>query len=328
MTVKPRACVIGAGAWGTALANQLALTAKVCLVARNEQRVGEILSRGESPRLPQVPIREDIMVDSLPDEHASIWCYARPYAFLDEFLAQYENIIRERAISFVIASKGISAAGELATDLWEKYGVSQNGLMLSGPSFAKDLASGKPVAVALAGHSDQRASSVAEYFHNGCMRIYPGDDPRGVAFAGAVKNVMALACGIVSGAQLGQSAMAAVAARGFAEMLKLCDALHIEPKTLMGLAGFGDLFLTASSMQSRNMQFGRLLGEGFPPDEAAQQVFGFIEGRMSVPGVVRLGNRAGVQMPIVHGIDALLAEQVTITQLVDGLLARPMSKQF
>ncbi len=310
--------VVGTGAWGTALACHFAKFGPVQLIARDEARAAQIAGGMTSPRLPGVTLPANIRL-GIQLQPGILTCFALPFGHLRQFLGEgygHDGLI--------IAAKGITRDGLLAPTLLAGHGIKEYAVM-SGPSFAGDLAAGRPVALALAAPELALATRWAAQFHDELMRVYPDDDPMGVALGGAVKNVIALACGVARGAGLGDSAVAALASRGFAEIRRLGEAMGCRPETLMGLAGFGDLFLTASSTQSRNMQFGMALGEGCSPDEAKAKVFGVVEGVDTLKGLLALANQQGIELPIALGLAQLLDGKFGLHDLIKALATRPMA---
>ncbi len=310
--------VVGTGAWGTALACHFAKFGSVHLVARDEARAAEITHKHMSPRLPDITLPNQVQLGHHIQENI-LTCFALPFGHLEAYLEQGHD-----HDGLIIAAKGITANGMLAPQLLAQHNIS-NYCIMSGPSFAGDLAAGRPVALALASEPLDVASNLAARFHDKSMRIYPDDDPLGVSLGGAVKNVVALACGVARGAGLGDSAVAALAARGFAEIRRLGLAIGCRPETLMGLAGFGDLFLTASSLQSRNMQFGIALGQGCSTDEAAARVFGVVEGADTLTGLLALASQQEIELPIALGLAELLKGKFGVHDLIKALSARPMA---
>lgn len=198
------------------------------------------------------------------------------------------------------------------------------GAVLSGPSFAAEVARGLPTAVTLACPDPMLAQALAEAVATPTFRPYLADDVVGAEAGGAVKNVLAIACGIVEGRGLGRSAHAAVITRGFAEMTRLAVALGGRAETVAGLCGLGDLVLTCSSPQSRNMSVGLALGRGETLEAALAGKLSVAEGVASAPAVRQLAGRLGVEAPICEAVAATLAGETTVDQAIAGLLSRPL----
>jgi glycerol-3-phosphate dehydrogenase (NAD(P)+) len=225
----------------------------------------------------------------------------------------------------VICAKGLEqATGKLLVEVLGEVLPHATLAVLSGPSFAADVARGLPTALTLACADAAQGARLAETLGSRPFRIYHSTDLVGVQLGGAVKNVLAIAAGIVEGKQLGASAHAALVARGFAEMRRLGEALGARPETLMGLSGLGDLVLTCGSPQSRNMSLGRALGQG-------QQLHAILAGRRSVAegvytaaAVVKVAAERGVDMPISAAVHAIVEGRQTVDQAIEALLSRPL----
>ncbi|HET6971824.1 MAG TPA: NAD(P)H-dependent glycerol-3-phosphate dehydrogenase, partial [Phenylobacterium sp.] len=199
--------------------------------------------------------------------------------------------------------------------------------VLSGPSFAGDVARGLPTAVALACAEEALAERLAARLSGPSFRVYHHADVRGVEIGGAVKNVLAIACGIVEGRGLGRSAHAALITRGFAELTRLAVALGGQAETVAGLCGLGDLVLTCSSPQSRNMSVGLALGRGETLEQALAGKLSVAEGVASAPAVRDLARKLGVETPICAAVAAILAGRVGVDDAIAGLLARPLREE-
>ena len=200
-------------------------------------------------------------------------------------------------------------------------------LVLSGPSFAGDVVRGLPTAVTLAARSIDIAEPVARALSSPTFRPYLSDDLIGVQVGGAVKNVLAIACGIVAGRRLGDSARAALIARAFAELSRIGRVLGARPETLGGLSGLGDLVLTSSSVQSRNYQLGAALGEGRSLADILGTQRGTSEGAYTASVVVDLARRHGIEVPIVTAVNNILAGRLDIDAAIGGLLQRPLKSE-
>jgi glycerol-3-phosphate dehydrogenase (NAD(P)+) len=194
--------------------------------------------------------------------------------------------------------------------------------VLSGPSFAVDVVAGRPTAVTLAGDDLDRAGDLAAALAGPSFRPYISDDRIGVEMAGALKNVYALACGAVEGARLGASARAALLARAYAEMARMVVALGGSASTLTGLAGLGDLTLSCTSTQSRNYRFGIALGEGRAPSGGE-----LAEGVATAPVAQALADRLGIDAPLIGAINSLVSGEAGISEIVGGLMARPLKRE-
>jgi glycerol-3-phosphate dehydrogenase (NAD(P)+) len=197
--------------------------------------------------------------------------------------------------------------------------------VLSGPSFATDVARGLPTAVTLAAPNATTAEALVQALGTHTFRPYHSTDVRGVEIGGAAKNVLAIAAGITAGRKLGASASAALTTRGFAELMRFGKAFGARPETLTGLSGLGDLILTCSTRQSRNFSFGVAIGEGASPAEAASG--GLAEGAFTATALVAMARGAGVDMPIASAVDAVLEGRLSVDEAMDALLARPFKAE-
>jgi glycerol-3-phosphate dehydrogenase (NAD(P)+) len=199
-------------------------------------------------------------------------------------------------------------------------------MALSGPSFAADVARGLPTAIVLAAPDAARAAALAEDLSGPALRVYHGDDMRGVEIGGAAKNVLAIACGIVAGRRLGESARAALVARGFAELTRFARAHGARPETLMGLSGLGDLVLTAASPQSRNFAFGEALGRGASVADALRSGK-LIEGALTAPVLAAKAAAKGVDMPVAGAVEAVIAGRLSVDKAIEALMMRPIKSE-
>ncbi len=197
--------------------------------------------------------------------------------------------------------------------------------ILSGPSFAADVARGLPTAVTLAAPDAETAAALAQAIGSATFRPYHSTDLRGVELGGAAKNVLAIAAGIVAGRALGASAAAALITRGFAELTRFGKAYGAKPETLMGLSGLGDLILTCSTPQSRNFSFGAALGKGETPDDAGHGKL--VEGAFTAPVLLEMARERQVEMPIASAVAAVLAQKLSVDEAIAALLARPIKAE-
>jgi glycerol-3-phosphate dehydrogenase (NAD(P)+) len=315
--------VLGGGAWGTALAQVGARGGEpVTLWAREDDVVTSINSAHENTLfLPGVPLSPAIRATSdltdLADCDALL--VVVPAQFLRSVLAQLPASKRP----LVLCAKGIEAGtqklvAEIARELHPDAPVA----VLSGPTFAHEVAKGLPTAVTLACEDDALRDALAERLGGATFRTYGSSDVTGAEIGGAVKNVLAIACGVVEGAGLGLNARAALIARGFAEMTRFGVARGGRPETLAGLSGLGDLVLTCSSTNSRNFSLGVGLGQGKAAAELLADRRTVAEGAATAPVLREAARAAGVEMPVTEAVCALL-EGTPVRAVVDALLARP-----
>ncbi len=315
--------VLGGGAWGTALAQVAARNdQRVTLWAREDDVVASINAAHENALfLPGIPLGPSIRATS--DLAALSDCDALlvvvPAQFLRSVLAQLPADNRP----LVLCAKGIEAGtqklvAEIARELHPDAPVA----VLSGPTFAHEVAKGLPTAVTLACEDDVLRDALAERLGGATFRTYASSDVTGAEIGGAVKNVLAIACGVVEGAGLGLNARAALIARGFAEMTRFGVARGGRPETLAGLSGLGDLVLTCSSTNSRNFSLGVGLGQGKAAAELLADRRTVAEGAATAPVLREAARAAGVEMPVTEAVCALL-EGTPVRTVVDALLARP-----
>ena len=320
--------VIGAGAWGTALAAVAAgAGAKVSLWAREPDVVESISKTRENARfLPGAKLSKEIE-PSLDIERAMSAADAilltSPAQHLRAMLLTLKPHMKPRT-PLVVCAKGIElGSGLLVTEVLDEIAPDAEPAVLSGPSFARDVATGLPTAVTIAARS-AIATRLAHTLGRPAFRPYVSEDLIGVALGGAAKNVYAIACGMVEGAGLGESARAATMSRGFAELLRLGAALGARSETLMGLSGLGDLVLTATSMSSRNFALGHALGRGTPLAVASGEGKPLAEGAATAPALVARAERHAVELPIAEAVADVLKGALDVKGAVDRLLSRPL----
>ncbi|HQS50128.1 MAG TPA: NAD(P)H-dependent glycerol-3-phosphate dehydrogenase [Xanthobacteraceae bacterium] len=317
--------VVGAGAWGTALANVAARAGRsVTLYARNEEQAADMEARRENVRgLPGIPLEPGVRVTARRVDLAA--CDALllvvPAQALRAVLAELGPSIAP-GTPLVSCAKGIErGTGAFMSEVITTTLPHGRAAVLSGPSFAHDVAAGLPTAVTLAAADAGLAEKLADALGGSTFRLYHSTDVRGVEIGGAAKNVLAIAAGIVAGRRLGASAGAALTARGFAELLRFGRAFGAQAETLTGLAGLGDLILTASGPQSRNFALGLALGEGRAGEGK------LAEGAYTASVLVEMARAQGVDMPICAAVDAVLAGRLTIAGAIDALMARPQRSE-
>jgi glycerol-3-phosphate dehydrogenase (NAD(P)+) len=317
--------VVGGGAWGTALAQLFAAEdSPVQLWAREADVVTSINEAHENRLfLPGVALSPALRATGDLSElaDADLLFIVVPVPFLRSVLAQ---LPRGRA-TLILCSKGMEA-GTFAfpVDIARALHPDAPIAVLSGPTFAAEVARGLPTAVTLAADPPGAADAIARRIARPCLRPYASDDVIGAEVGGAVKNVLAIACGVVAGAELGENARAALISRGFAEMARFGVARGARMETLAGLAGLGDLVLTCSSSASRNFSLGKGLGEGRAITELMADRRTIAEGAFSAPVLNAAARAMGVDMPIVAAVDTLVAGNADPRAVIDALLARPL----
>jgi glycerol-3-phosphate dehydrogenase (NAD(P)+) len=321
--------IAGAGAWGTALANAAAAAGNdVILWMRSpEQATALAATRANERCLPGVKLHARIRPTSDLAELASTQAVllVTPAQTTREMTAALSHVLPPEA-PLVLCAKGIERESQaFLCDVAEAVRPGSAIAVLSGPSFAHDVARGLPTAVTLACRDAALAEELANALSGPTLRVYHRGDVRGVEIGGAAKNVLAIACGAVVGRGLGESAKAALIARGFAELLRFARAYGGEAETLMGLSGLGDLVLTCSSAQSRNFAFGQRLGQGMSVEEAAGGKL--VEGAATASALVALARAKNIDMPISEAVDQILSGAWTLDQAVDALMNRPIKSE-
>jgi len=313
--------VLGAGAFGTALAISLARKGPVTLWARD---AGDMAERRENAkRLPGCPFPETLSVtdDLEAGTEAEIILLAVPMQKLRSVLEEHKDALHGKHL--VACCKGI----ELSSGVGPVSVITQTipdatAAILTGPSFAADIARGLPTALTLACADAEAGKKLQAELTTANLRLYRTTDTIGAELGGALKNVVAIASGAAIGAGLGESARAALMTRGYAEMQRLAAHLKAEPTTLAGLSGFGDLTLTCTSEQSRNYRLGQSLGQGTPFDPTTT-----VEGAATARAVDALARDAGLDMPITRAVAGLLDNQLDVAGAMKSLLTRPLKEE-
>ena len=321
-------CVIGGGAWGTALAQAAAMAGRqVTLVTRNPAQAEEINARHTNSATLGGQLLHPAIKATTRAIPADIFILAVPAQASRGVLAALDPALLAGK-PVVLSAKGLETGSlQRQSEILADMAPEAIPFVLSGPSFAADVAAGRPTAVTLAGDDASLTSEVATALAGPGFRPYAADDRIGVEIAGALKNVYALACGAVDGAGLGASARSALIARGYAEMARLVAAMGGSATTLTGLAGLGDLTLTCTSVQSRNYQFGMALGRG---ESVAAILAGgapLAEGVATTPVAAALARSLGVDAPLVDAIEAVLSGRADIATVVAGLMSRPLKRE-
>ena len=325
MTAFDKVAVIGAGAWGTALAALAARAGRdVVLCARSAAAAAEIAATRINPILPGIRLDANIQVtdDIGAAAQADIILIATPAQSLRAAVTALAPHLA-KATPVIACAKGIErGTHKFMTEVIAEAAPEARPAILSGPSFAEDVARGLPTAVTLAAHQSELASALVQALGSSNFRPYHTSDVRGVEIGGAAKNVLAIAAGIVAGKKLGASAQAALTTRGFSELARLGRACGARSETMAGLSGLGDLILTCSSPQSRNFALGMALGRGGarPRDKLA-------EGEFTAPVLIELAAAQDVDMPVSNAVAAILNGATTIDDAIESLLTRPFKAE-
>jgi glycerol-3-phosphate dehydrogenase (NAD(P)+) len=318
--------ILGGGAWGTALANVTARAGRaVTLWEHDAANATALAERRESRFLRGVRIEDSIAVtrDLAQAARAEAILLVVPAQAMRSVVKALDAAITPHT-PIVACAKGIEhGTQKFMTEVIAESAPNATPAILSGPSFAADVARGLPTAVTLAASEDSLAADLAKALASRTFRPYQSSDVRGVEFGGAAKNVLAIASGVVTGRGLGASAAAALTTRGFAELVRFGRAHGAKTETMMGLSGLGDLILTCSSPQSRNFTFGVKLGKG----QASKDIHattGLAEGAFTAPVLLEMARQRGVDMPISSAVAAMLTGAMSVDQAIESLLTRPL----
>ena len=325
--------VLGAGTWGMALARMLQLSGnEVTVWSALEREVEEFSATRRHPNLPGMEIPEGIRFTKNIEEvcrDKEILLFAVPSPFVRATARKAAPYVKDGQI-IVDVAKGIEAdtlftmtqiiADELKNEIVKL-------VALSGPTHAEEVAKDLPTTIVSACEDLTVAERVQQVFGNTCMRVYTNDDVLGVELCGAMKNIMALASGVALGLGYGDNTKAALITRGMAEITRLGLAMGCKPQTFAGLAGIGDLIVTATSVHSRNNRCGMLLGQGVPPQEAVKQVGMVVEGINALPAAMRLAKAYGVEMPLATAVNAVVNLGADPKDAVAKLMSRDQTSE-
>ncbi|MBV1833160.1 NAD(P)H-dependent glycerol-3-phosphate dehydrogenase [Novacetimonas pomaceti] len=317
-----RIAVIGAGAWGIALAIQAARAgARVHLWARRPETLS---SRRTLPRLPDASLPERITLSADMPERADAILFAVPTQHLRDICARVPPVA-----PMIACCKGVELSTcLLPTQIMAQVHPTVAHGVLSGPNFAHEIAAGLPAASVLACDSAVRARALGDLLTTPSFRLYASDDPTGVQVGGAAKNVIAIAAGATIGADMGENARAALMTRSIAELGRLSHALGGRAETLSGLAGIGDLILTCTGGASRNQTLGLALGRGESLASIMARGNGVIEGVTTAPALLELARAHGVSVPVIETVALLLEGTIDLSDARARLLNRPVGQEF
>ncbi len=316
--------VLGGGAWGTALAQTCARAGRsVTLWEHEPGNAEQLASKRESKFLPGVRLDDGIKVTRALGEatRADTILIVVPAQALRAVVKSLAQTMAPDT-PLIACAKGIEhGTHKFMTEIIAECAPAAVPAILSGPSFAADVARGKPTAVTLAATDGKIAEALAQAIASASFRPYHSTDVRGVEIGGAAKNVLAIAAGIVTGRGLGASAAAALTTRGFAELVRFGKAYGAKPETMTGLSGLGDLILTCSSPQSRNFSFGVALGKNEKPGDK------LAEGAFTAPVLLEMAAEKKIEMPIAAAVAALLADKLSVDKAIESLMARPIKAE-
>lgn len=334
MPLNARVAVLGAGSWGTALAMVLARHGvRTTLWGRDPAAMAAMAEARRNARyLPDTPFPDGLTVTADLDaalRDADDWLLVTPsHAFREVLEHAFATGHRPKGLSW--ATKGFEPGTgrflhEVAEDI---VGRDFPLAIVTGPSFAKEVAAGLPTAVTVHSEHEPYADQVAKRLHGPGFRAYTGNDVIGAELGGAMKNVLAVATGVADGMQLGLNARAGMITRGLNEMIRVCHALGGRPETLMGLAGVGDLVLTCTGDLSRNRRLGLALGRGIPLSQAVKEIGQVVESVQTANEVMRIAAKHGLDLPITEQVSRVLNEEITPAEGLKALLAREQKPEY
>ena len=334
MSDKINIGVLGAGTWGIALARMLCNAGHdITVWSAIEEEIDILSSTGRHPNLPdaalpiQIKYTKDIKTAC---EDKSLLLFAVPSPFVRATAKKAAPYINSKQI-IVDVAKGIEedtlyTMTEIIAEELKNPEIKI--VALSGPTHAEEVIKDLPTTIVSACRDIKSAEYVQSIFNTTCMRVYTNDDILGVELCGATKNIIALACGVAMGLGCGDNAKAALITRGIAEISRLGAAMGCREQTFGGLAGIGDLIVTATSMHSRNFRCGILLGKGVPAKEATRQVGMVVEGLNALPAAMKLAKKYNVQMPIIEAVDAIVSGGVDVSNVINLLMSRDLKSEI
>ncbi len=323
--------VIGAGAWGTALAQVAARAGRNVKIWSRSKALADSINQDKvnGKYLPNTPLEKNISATNdleLAVKDADAIMFVVPVQHTRMIVKDLIGLIPED-VPLVLCSKGIELnTGLLMSQVVKELFPDNPYIVLSGPNFASEIAKGLPAATALATLNTNAGNDLAKALGGKTFRPYVISDPIGAEIGGAIKNVIAIACGIVAGSQLGENAKAAIMTRGMAEMKRMGKALGAKPETFLGLSGMGDLTLTCNSSLSRNYQLGFMLGQGKTLESIMENRNSVVEGVATATAVLEFAKKQAVNMPICQAINDTLHSDTTIAETVEDLMTRPLTQ--
>lgn len=328
--------VLGSGTWGVALARVLSLNgADVTVWSKFPEEAEKLRETREAPNLPGVHIPEEIRFTSDPAEAAAdaeFILMVVPSIFVRDTAALFAKLARKDAV-WINAAKGIESDTLMTLTEVIEDEVARRGekkpvtVAISGPTHAEEVARDLPTLIVAAGDDQETAERVQRLFEGSCIRPYTNRDKRGVQICGALKNVEALAVGIARGLGYGDNTRAAMITRGMEEIRRLGLAMGCSERTFFGLAGIGDLIVTATSNHSRNNRAGTLIGQGRTPEEALKEVSMVVEGVNALPAAIRLCEKYGMEMPLIEAVQAVIQEGADPKEIVQDLMSRKLKQE-
>ena len=325
--------VICAGSWGTAIAQTVAVAGCDVMIWARESKLANFINQNHmnDKYLPNIELHKNLhasnsIEDTLKDAEAIFM--VSPAQHMRSILEKMQKYLKPE-IPIILCSKGIEvASGMLMSDVLNEISPKTPYLVLSGPTFADEVASGLPAAVTLATKHREIGQKIAEAIKSKSFRPYVTSDPIGAEIGGAVKNVIAIACGIVYGRKLGENARAAIMTRGMAEIRRMGVILGAKPETFLGLSGMGDLTLTCHSMKSRNFKLGVMRGEGQSLNEILSQATQVTEGVATSNSVLDFAKKHAVHIPICKAENETLHNGVSVDETIEALMSRPLTQEL
>lgn len=331
-----RISVLGAGTWGIALARVLSLNGHEVTVWSKFPSEAEALDRTrEAPNLPGVRIPGDIRFTSDPAaaaEGADYFLMVVPSIYVRDTAGLFAGFLKQDPV-WISAAKGIerdtlmTLTEVIEDEIVRRGGKKPRTVAISGPTHAEEVARDLPTLIVAAGEDAEVTAGVQKLFEGSCIRPYTNEDKRGVQICGALKNVEALAVGIAKGLGYGDNTKAAMMTRGMEEIRRLGLAMGCRERTFFGLAGIGDLIVTATSNHSRNNRAGMLIGQGKTPEEALKEVGMVVEGVNALPAAIRLCEKYNMEMPLIHAVQQVILEGADPKEIVQHLMGRSLKSE-